>query len=372
MKSACELANVAQLAAEHPDLVSLQTWGRTEGLAEFRYAVYSSGDREVRTLPARLVPAAYVARVANGLSFGRHCCAIGPDNKALRETAFNCDGEVLRNERPMSRYRLQYWRKRWEGDVTSRPWLPPKQRIEGRVALLNTRYSHNFYHWMIDILPRLAPLRELRGDIDYYLVDCLTPFRESVLETLGIRRQQLIQPHCRLLLEAEELLVPSLPTPACLRDLGRTLLSGFGGERRLASARKLYITRRKTGTRGIANESELERILSSYGFETRAMEEHSLLDQARFVREADVVVAPHGAGLANLIFARPGTRVIEIVPDGRSNAPLYPELSRIFGLHHQQLSAERLGRRTGMKVVLNDLDAALAMAERLGARAAAA
>ena len=74
---------------------------------------------------------------------------IGPAGKAVRETGFNLDGEVLAARSPISRLRLQYWRKRWEGDVTSRPWLPPKQRIDGRVAVLNTRFSHNFYHWMI-------------------------------------------------------------------------------------------------------------------------------------------------------------------------------------------------------------------------------
>ena len=105
---------------------------------------------------------------------------------------------MLADRSPISHFRLQYWRKRWEGDVTSRPWLPQRQRIDGRVAVLNTRFSHNFYHWMIDILPRLMPLRRVGVEADYYLIDCLSPFQQNVLAALGIERHQLRGERVRL------------------------------------------------------------------------------------------------------------------------------------------------------------------------------
>jgi hypothetical protein len=360
---------IAQLAAEHPREVSLQTWGKAEVLAEFEYECHSAGNRELRVLAKKFVPPAFVAHLNDGQSFGRHCCVIGPARKAVRETGFNLDSTVLIERQPISRLRLQYWRKRWEGDVTSRPWLPPKQHVSGRVAVLNTRFSHNFYHWMIDILPRLAPLRRLGAEADYYLIDCLSPFQQSVLAALGIASQQLIQPHCRLLLEADELIVPSLPTPACIRELGQMLADGLGVVGR--ESRRIYISRRRTGTRTIQNEDELERLLESHGFETHYMETYSLAKQGQLIADAEIVVAPHGAGLANLLFARPRTHVIEIVPSGRYNATCYPEKSRIFGLQHQLIFSER-NQRHGMNVVLRDIEAALTRTERAVYRAAAA
>ena len=62
------------------------------------------------------------------------------------------------------------------------------------------------------------------------------------------------------------------------------------------------------------------------------MEDYPLAKQARLIHEAEIVVATHGAGLANLVFARPGTRVIEIVPAGRFNYACYPKRTRFFGL----------------------------------------
>ena len=363
---------VAELAAEHPDSVTLHTAGNAEKLPEFSFECHAAGEPETGLLPAKFIAPAFVAELENGLSYGRHCCAIGPAGKAVRESGFNLDGEVLAERSPISRLRLQYWRKRWEGDVTSRPWLPPKQRIDGRVAVLNTRFSHNFYHWMSDILPRLMSLRRVGIEADYFLVDCLSSFQQNVLAALGIGADQLIQPHCRLLLEAEQLLVPSLPTPACLRDFGRALAAGLGADRPVRFTRRIFISRRKTGTRTLANEEELEKLLHANRFETHFMEQYPLAKQARLIRESEVIVATHGAGLANLIFARPGTHVIEIMPDGRYNSTCYPEKSRVFGLHHQLLFAERARHKQILRVSLHDVEAALSLARHDKYRLAAA
>jgi hypothetical protein len=367
-----EQVRIVQLAAEHPECVRLETVGQPELLPEFSYPCRHSGQREVRTLPAQQFPPAFVATLRGGASYGRHCCVIGPAGKAVRETGFYLDGEVQTAKVPVSPLRFRYWRKRWGGDVTSRPWLPPKQRIAGRVAVLNARYSHNFFHWLIEILPRLVPLRRAGARADYYLVDCLTPFQQEVLAALGVARHQLIQPHYRLLLEADELVVPSFPSPDCLREFGRTLLAALGADAAVASPRRIFISRRKTGTRTLANEPQLEQLLGRLGFETHTMEDYPLAKQARLVHEAEIVVATHGAGLANLIFARPGAHVVEIVPAGRFNANCYPKRTRFFNLNHQLVFADPTRRRQTLQVSLDDVASALSAANCAVASNAAA
>jgi len=64
--------------------------------------------------------------------------------------------------------------------------------------------------------------------------------------------------------------------------------------------------------------------------------------------------------------------VIEIVPAGRYNATIYPEKSRIFGLHHQLLFAERARHKQVLWVSLDDVQSALAAAVHPTYRAAAA
>ncbi|MFH5774846.1 glycosyltransferase family 61 protein [Paracoccus sp. NGMCC 1.201697] len=64
--------------------------------------------------------------------------------------------------------------------------------------------------------------------------------------------------------------------------------------------------------RGIEGHEPLLEELTALGFEQVAFEHLSPLEQVAAMNGADIVIAPHGAGLANMIYARPGATVIEI------------------------------------------------------------
>lgn len=82
-----------------------------------------------------------------------------------------------------------------------------------------------------------------------------------------------------------------------------------------SSPRRIYIDRSASPRRNLVNEAELMQALGGLGFVHVRPESLSLADQVRLFRGADVIVAPHGAALANLGFCRPGTRVIELLMD---------------------------------------------------------
>jgi capsular polysaccharide biosynthesis protein len=81
--------------------------------------------------------------------------------------------------------------------------------------------------------------------------------------------------------------------------------------------RRVYVSRSRASGRKIANEEEILPILTSRGFVYSELEEMSLRAQIELFSEAEAVVAPHGAGLTNLIWCTPQTRVLEIF------SPLY-------------------------------------------------
>ena len=57
--------------------------------------------------------------------------------------------------------------------------------------------------------------------------------------------------------------------------------------------------------------NQVEKLLARYGFETVYLETMSISDQVRLFQTAEFIIGPHGAGLANLLFCEPGTKVIE-------------------------------------------------------------
>jgi capsular polysaccharide biosynthesis protein len=94
------------------------------------------------------------------------------------------------------------------------------------------------------------------------------------------------------------------------RILGRTPPAGEPGPRRV------YFSRRGWSMRVMLNEAELEAALVARGFAVVHPEEMSVTEQINLMRDAEVLVAPTGAGLANALFAPLEARIIEIQPVG--------------------------------------------------------
>lgn len=75
---------------------------------------------------------------------------------------------------------------------------------------------------------------------------------------------------------------------------------------------KLYISRRRA-RRSVESEVQLEKRLEVLGFQIVFPEDIPLESQIQLFATSSVVVAPHGAGLANIVFAPSGTRVVELL-----------------------------------------------------------
>jgi capsular polysaccharide biosynthesis protein len=74
------------------------------------------------------------------------------------------------------------------------------------------------------------------------------------------------------------------------------------------------VSRRETGQRIRVNESwkRLQSNLIAKGFQEVFFEELSPLEQAAAVNRASVIVAAHGAGVTNMLFASSKTKFIEV------------------------------------------------------------
>lgn len=366
---------LGQLIEEGAKTVSVTRAARATALPPFDYQQVEGGEVFEQSLPGAISPASYVATLYDGVCYGRSCTAITADNLAVRESGSFYEGSCELSANVNYRRSLSGLRRRWTDDVTFRRRLPRRRVLRGRIAILNMRCSHNYYHWLLEVMGRIGTLRQLGISADAYLVDCFTTFQRDALGALGIGIDRLIQPHAGLSLQADELLLPGMPTPACLQTFRRELLSAFSQPRsnstRSDAKRRVYISRRHAHTRRLINEREVTQTLDRHGFESHCLEDYSLARQADLFRSVETVVAPHGAGLANLIFAPPDAKVIEIVHADRYNIDLFPKLSQVFGLRHCQVIAPRSRHRQVLCPSMDDLGLALEMTESKQLRRAA-
>jgi capsular polysaccharide biosynthesis protein len=227
--------------------------------------------------------------------------------------------------------------------------LPEPLRVDGACLSVVSDWScRNYSHFLLDGLGRLALFLEAGFSLDEVdHVYCPTPptaAASELVDRLGIPAEKRIWASSGLVVEPEVLFVPSLPATARTypqwlpRFLRRTVLRESAVP---AAGRRLYVSRRGYGREAV-DERELEALVRAHGFEVYEAREQAR--QPDDFDQAEIVVGAHGAGLANLAFCRPGTRVIEIVPTDNAR-PYYYSLALAGSLEYGYLVGRSLVQR---------------------------
>lgn len=277
-------------------------------------------------------PATFVAQIAGGRVYGEGA-VISPDDHLLADVSRTIDAGA-------------YIKDPFRHPVFGLDALPPLQEVRGNVAVLSAAGGRGYYHWMFDVLPRLYLLKQAGfypDSIDKFLINnYVSRFHVESLNILGIPREKVLESHWNPHIRAEHLVVPSLvgdtghiPAYAC-----EFLRKEFLGMAPAAdSPKRLYFNRGQVTHRRVTNEGEIIHLLSTRGFKSIALESQSLPDQVALLANAEAVIVPHGAGLTNTVFCRPGTKVIELLSPNAVNV-MYWTLSNQLGLDYYYLLAE--------------------------------
>ena len=136
----------------------------------------------------------------------------------------------------------------------------------------------------------------------------------------------------------------------------RQLLSAEQTARQITPS-VVYVSRNDSVSRRVSNEDSLLEALQidgrtrGYGLVVVNCEPNSTWcrqennDPSQVFAAANVVLGPHGSGLANIIFCKHGTAVIEITL--QDTMLFYTHMSAALGLRHLSVGAERIGRAAG-------------------------
>ena len=200
--------------------------------------------------------------------------------------------------------------------ISRQRFFPQVRDVPGTAWSLATVSATNYFHWMFECLPRLRFLREANIPCEWIYACHNQRFQREAFAYLGLRADKIIDTAATPFLRAENLVLPRRvdKTEAWIVSWLRETLLPLGQSASGATLPKLvYISRRKASSRGVANEAELLALLQKHGFTEVRLEELGLAEQIALFHHAQAVVAPHGAGLTNLVFSEPGTLVIEFI-----------------------------------------------------------
>lgn len=238
--------------------------------------------------------------------------------------------------------------------------VPPPTVVNGQVGVLAARGDVSYFHYLTDVLPRLALLEELESPPDLLYLPTSLPHQGQLIELLGIPRERIIDADQVRHLQAEILLVPGLPDadlkiPPWVVGFLRDRLLPRGA--RSIPGRRLYVSRGdRRGSRIVINEGEVVQALSELGFDVIDPGAMPVAQQIRAFSEAEWIVAPHGAALTNLVFASPGASVLELFAPDYVQGCYWKISDCVTGLTYRYLvGAGRSPRRGRMEGVDSDL-----------------
>ena len=106
--------------------------------------------------------------------------------------------------------------------------------------------------------------------------------------------------------------------------------------------RRLLLSRASPHVRRVVNEDELLDALLPLGFERITLESLDVKSQARLFADAETVVAPHGAGLTNLMFCS-STGVVECFSSVGAHDSVYRRLAGLLGLPYAAVMGDTVG-----------------------------
>ena len=248
----------------------------------------------------RSVPATFTLEIRDGRLTGDYGAASTP-------------GKILDHE-TSTYFGVTDWR---EHPMYLRPTLGHIEHVSGTVASLTTRgCAINYYHFLYDSIARLGVLEATRhsSEIDAYVVPHATRYQRELLELAGIHGT-LIQPERGKTVVADRLIVPSNPNWALQAppDSVAWLRDRLRPSRTTGLPSRLYLTRGTTpNTRRYCEEDELWPELERRGFTRVDPGKLSVQEQVNTFAEAEIIVAPHGAGLTNVTFSPRDVKVVEM------------------------------------------------------------
>jgi len=237
-------------------------------------------------------------------------------------------------------------------------------------AIMGTR---GIYHWLVDQTPRFGMYLDKAARPVPVVIAAGSPrFERETLallkRSLGVQYAEVDKP-----VFVSRLLMPRVGFAGLMYpDATKGVFNGLRSEALKAAigrsfGEKIYISRRDAKRRPMVNEEFVEKEMSARGFDVLRMADLPIADQIAAAAGAKVIAGPHGAGLAHILFAARGAKIVEILPimDGayalRFN---YARLSTALGHdYHAWLEPQRAGAdrwTTELPEFLPFLDEALA------------
>jgi hypothetical protein len=217
--------------------------------------------------------------------------------------------------------------------------------------MLMGRNDENWYHFLLDTAPRVLFFEEVPPDVPVLIRGDLPLSTRLFIKRVLSR--ELIEVGLDETLEVGKLYVcpgrstvfDSAPpiglnwsefSPLVFSLFRKRVLDSFGFKSTPIDASKISFDRKST-TRNVVNWKTLQKVLNDYSFQNLSLDSKFFEKQVSVFFNANFVVAPGGAVLANILFMQPGSRVLALTSFRNKKLDIWGKLSRSCDLEYFEI-----------------------------------
>lgn len=214
----------------------------------------------------------------------------------------------------------------------------------------------NYAHWLIDFLPKMMFYGQAPHGTPIVVNRDLAAHQRETLAMLGADESALLPVAYPGAVRFARLLSPSLcsnltGTPFPLRQEAIAWLrTTFRPEASGEPQARVFVSRRRQPERNrrLSNADEIFAEFKAWGFVEVFPEEMPFAEQVKLFAQAEVIAGPHGAGLANGVFAPATCIVIDLlgplVNDWYRPNMLFSAVSALLGQRYHRVVGKGLWR----------------------------
>lgn len=227
-----------------------------------------------------------------------------------------------------------------------------------KVISLSNYLDGNYFHFIAETIPRLLILMQFGLNFkDYTIILSESSYKqaEMVFENfLKIPKEQIFRKKHKQIIQAEEVIVPSFThsrskeskmaniyNQSLFQYLNNLALKYSKPEKK----KNLLVVRNNVKQRRFSDFHKLDSIIAKYQFEVIDLAKLDFKQQLHYFRNANLVLAIHGAGLTNLLFSE-SAKIIELFPTSRwcRDAFYYYQISNALNHSHHVHSYEQVNK----------------------------
>lgn len=195
--------------------------------------------------------------------------------------------------------------------------------------LLSSRADSNWFHWLIETLPRVVELdAQIDPSIPFVISDSIPDTAKESISLISQRKIIEIDRHTRhifnhLFVPGPVLFHPDSPffwmgpkfnlvNRDLLLSLRHIVLDAVSASESWLDFERIFIPR-ENSNRSLLNRGKVSTELETLGFRVISLGSLSFREQVQLFNRAKIIVFEGGAAMSNLIFCSPGARIYVLV-----------------------------------------------------------